>query len=117
MRFKILSGCFMISLGIVFVLIVYMIQVKPECKKTHLDERQLTYAGSLLDEDLARKLADVVIGAEDDSKYDVEVTFDDQSYEWVIDYRIKKVQAGSTASGNKVVRIRKDNGIITVYDS
>lgn len=116
MKNKILCVCLGVALIIIAVLIIYIIQVKPECEKVHIDEIKETKVTKYIDEDFAKKIADVVMGTEDWEAqekllYGVEITFDKKSYEWVIDY-IPKVGSND---GITEVRIRKDNGIVNIY--
>lgn len=122
MKIRILTVLLGISILLIIMLAIYTVEVKPECERPHLNDINRSEDIDYLDEEMARKLADIVIGAEngfineEKVRYDVEIDFDEQSYEWVVSYVSKESQMDNEAYLDKVVRIRKDNGIITVWD-
>lgn len=72
------------------------------------------------DERAAREIANLVTGIEnsvEDTVYEVEVEFDEQSFEWVVRYISKRMQEADGEKESVTVRIRKDNGIITLDDN
>lgn len=122
MKIRILTVLLGISILLIIILVIYTVEVEPECERLHLNDINRSEDIDYLDEEMARKLADIVTGAEsgfiNDEKirYDVEIDFDEQSYEWVVSYVPKEAKMDNEAYLDKVVRIRKDNGIITVWD-
>lgn len=106
----------------IIMLAIYTVEVELECERPYLNDINRSEDIDYLDEEMARKLADIVIGAEngfineEKVRYDVEIDFDEQSYEWVVSYVPEESQMDNEAYLDKVVRIRKDNGIITVWD-
>lgn len=120
MKTKVLSVLLGISILVIFVLIIYAIKVKPECERAHVDDINRSYYIKYLDEEMAREIADLVTGIEnsvEDADYEVEIEFDEQSFEWVVRYISKKMQEADGDSESVTVRIRKDNGIITLDDN
>lgn len=72
------------------------------------------------DERAAREIADLVTGIEnsvEDTVYEVEIEFDEPSFEWVVRYISKRMQEADGEKESVTVRIRKDNGIITLDDN
>lgn len=111
-----------ISFCLIIVLGIYTVKVKPECERVHVDDIDRTREIKYLDDEMAREIANVVMGidnvsvGEEDTGYEVEVIFDEQNYEWVVSYISKEVMETSGTYETKSVRIRKDNGIITLDD-
>lgn len=115
MKTKIKLFIFIYSLIVILFLCIYTIEVKPVCELEHLDEIDRS-ASCISDENMAKELADIVLEIKKSSQsikeieYDSQTVFDEKSYEWVIKYILYDSQE------TKIVRIRKDNGMITVYD-
>lgn len=103
---------------LVFFLIVIIFQIiytfvrKPECSSMHVDEM---ISFSVSDEEMARKIANVVMEIEDEKDYDIISSFDKENDEWVITYMLKNLQKDDEVSTQEVVRIRKDTGTITLH--
>ncbi len=111
----------LIFLGIFFAIIigltVYTFKRTPKCNRVHIDE-MVTFVVS--DERAAREIADLVTGIEnsvEDTVYEVEIEFDEPSFEWVVRYISKRMQEADGEKESVTVRIRKDNGIITLDDN
>ncbi|EOS75091.1 hypothetical protein C819_02732 [Lachnospiraceae bacterium 10-1] len=108
----------LIFLGTFFVIIicllVYTIRRTPKCNRVHIDEM---IAFGVPDEEVARKIADVVVGIGEEKIYDVTVHFDKESDEWIITYLPKRSSKDDKLSGQKVVKIRKDIGTISVFEN
>ncbi|GFI03599.1 hypothetical protein AALA79_02220 [Lachnospiraceae bacterium 64-25] len=123
MKIKILVVLQAISIFVIVLLGIYTVKVQPECERIHLDDIERDEDIAYLDKEMARMLADIVMGAEDNltdeanTRYDVEIEFDGQHYEWVISYEPNGLQPDNEANQGKVVRIRKDNGVITVSEN
>lgn len=98
---------------IIFLIICTFIRT-PECNYTHVDE-MISFV--VPDEEIARKIADVVMGIGDEKDYDVIVSFDKKSDEWVITYMPKSLPKNDKESAQRVVRIRRDIGTIILYDN
>ena len=122
MEIRILAGLQVISIFVIVILSIYTVKVQPKCERIHLDDINRDEDIAYLDKEMARKLADIVTVAEDNyteevsMKYDVEIEFDERCYEWVVSYEPNGLQLDDAINQSKVVRIRKDNGIITVYE-
>ena len=103
-----------IFLIIIICLMVYTIKRTPKCSRVHIDEM---IAFEVPDEKVAREIADVVVGIEEEKDYDVTVLFDMKSNEWVIAYIPKRSPKDDKIAGERVVKIRKDIGTISVYEN
>lgn len=104
----ILLGFFII---IILFLTIYTIKREPDCDRIHIDEM---IAFDVPDEETAREIADVVMGFGEEKDYDVAVDFDKKSGEWIITYLFEDPLNDEKIMEQKVVRIRKDTGTITV---
>lgn len=98
---------------IIIFLVIYTIKRTPECNRTHIDDMIVF---DVSDEEIAREIADVVMDIGEEKDYDVKMNFDEKSNEWIITYMPKSLVKDEEISGQRVVRIRKDIGTITVWD-
>lgn len=117
MKTKILSVLLGISILVMIILSIYTIKVKPECERAHVDDINRNYYIKYFDEEMAREIADLVTGIENSDEvagYEVETEFDEQSFEWVVSYISKRTPGDDGEDENITVRIRKDNGMITL---
>lgn len=117
MKTKILSALLGISMLVIVVLSIYIIKVKPECERAHIDDIDRNRYIKYFDEEMAREIADLVTGIENSDEvadYEVEIEFDEQSFEWVVRYISKRTPEADGEDESITVRIRKDNGIITL---
>lgn len=73
------------------------------------------------DEETAKRIAEAIIDADEmwtwdtDVDYEMEISFDEQSYRWEVAYLPKIPEGMVLIDGGKYVWIRKDNGEIEVY--
>lgn len=70
------------------------------------------------DEETAKRIAEAVIDADElwtwdpDSDYEMEISFEEDTYRWKVAYRPKIPEGMILVDGGKYVWIRKDNGWI-----
>lgn len=115
MEIKILYGCIGISIIISLFLCFYIVQCKPICERAHTDEidRDRDAIGS---EEGATEIAAACLKLEYDYEshetpyYDVEVYYNDLSYEWIVTFTPKE----SEEERVKMVAIRRDYDAITI---
>lgn len=97
------------------LLSIYLIKVKPVCDRRHINEIDWSYE-EVPDEAKAREIADAVemerIGYEVLEEYVTAIDFDSKENEWEVTYEFEK---NDGFSKKDIVRIRKDNGLITMY--
>ena len=87
MQTKILSVLLGISILVMITLCIYTIKVQPECERAHVDDIDRNRYIKYFDEEMAWEIADLVTGIEisaEDADYEVEIEFDEQSFEWVV---------------------------------
>lgn len=120
MKTKILSVLLGLSIMLMTILGIYTVNVQPICKRIHIGKLDRSREIIYLDEEMAREIADLVLGIEkdeEDTDYEVETVFDEQRNEWVVRY-VPEIEEGSDGEHESMtVRIRKDNGIITLDSS
>lgn len=105
--------CFLgFLLIIILLLVIYTIKRTPQCNRVHIDDM---VAFIVPDEEMARDIADAVMDIGEVKDYDVKMNFDESNNEWVVTYIPKGLAEDEKISGQRVVRIRKDSGIITTY--
>lgn len=117
MKTKFLYLC----LGIFTLIIIFMcrhiIKYKPYCEYIHVEEIN-EIQNRVPDEDVAEKIADVVIEAHCELKegctYHKEVTYEEQSNEWKVTY-IQVTPDGEYLWETKVeIGINKDNAMLSI---
>ena len=96
---------------IIIFLAIYIIKRTPKCDRIHADEM---IAFDVPDADIAKQIADVVMDIGEDKDYDVNVDFDEKSNEWIITYVPNCLEGDGDTLGQKIVKIRKDIGTITI---
>ena len=97
-------------------LIGYSITYEPQCERMHLEDinRKKDRVPS---EEMAKGLAGASIGLEDDWEeqdnffYVVECSYNEERYEWIVIFTPRDVGAVE----KRVVGIRRDLGLITIY--
>lgn len=77
------------------------------------------------DEETAKRIAEAVIEADElwtwepwgdsDEDYEIEISFDEETYRWKVAYLPKLPEGAILLDGDKIVWIRKDNGWIEIY--
>lgn len=104
-----------LSLLVNVLLSIYLIKVKPICDRYHIDEIDWSY-DEVPDEVMAWEIADAVemerISHEVLEEHATTIDFDSQENEWEVTYEFEK---NDGLSKKDIVRIRKDNGLITMY--
>ena len=125
---KILTLCLGISFTIILLLSINIIVRQPVCNRMHLDDIDKK-RDVVTDKRMALEISELYLreredymnqevrtnyhNVEDKYKYDVEVTFNEQDYEWMVAYRV--IQPGGSIfvlDGEIAVRIRRDNGMV-----
>ena len=119
MKMKILYSC----LGIFFLIILslgnHIVKQEPVCEREHLDEIDRT-KDIVPNEETARKIAESIIEAdkqwiwEENIIYEIDITFNELNYEWFVDYHPEIEEGAYWLDGGKNVRIRRDNGLVTI---
>lgn len=115
-KLKILFLGWLFSIFIIIILCVYIVKREPVCERVHLDE--IDRSKELIpDEETALKIADAVIAVDKEVEWDKEctyeasVSFDEETYEWLVTYGPSKPDK-VIFDGGKYIWIRKDNGWI-----
>ncbi len=117
MKKSVLIICLGLSFLVNALLCNYIAKRQPVCERRHLEDINRT--GNLIpDEETAKKIAEVIIDADENWVWDegytyyADVKFDEESYEWVVSYYPKLPPGAIMLDGEKIVWIRKDNGLI-----
>lgn len=113
---KVLCSCLILSALVNIFLAGYSITYIPTCERRHLEviDRTKDWVPS---EEMAKGLAGASIGLEDgwedqnDFFYIAECTYNEERYEWIIIFTPRD----EGAEEKRVVGIRKDLGLITIY--
>ena len=115
-----------VSLGISLILnVLMMIYIVRNKLSLEVFEQNYWYGidrtGNLVpDEETAQRIAEAIIEADElwtwdtDEDYELEITFDEQSYRWEVAYQPKIPEGMILVDGGKYVWIRKDNGRIEI---
>lgn len=116
MKTKILFGGWMLSIFIIIILGTYIVKSEPKCDRKHLDE--IDRSKELIpDEETALKIADAIISVDkdvewdEDFTYEVSVSFDEETYEWLVMYA-PTIPGKVVFDGGNYIWIRKDNGYV-----
>ena len=116
MKFKFLFCGWVLSIFIIIVLCAYIVNREPVCERVHLDE--IDRSKELIpDEETAIKIADTIISADKEVEwnekftYEVRVSFDEETYEWLVMYA-PTIPGKVVFDGGKYIWIRKDSGQI-----
>lgn len=116
MKFKFLFCGWLLSILAIIALCVYIVKTEPVCERAHLDE--IDRSKELIpDEETALKIADAVISVDKDVvwdenyTYEVSISFDEETYEWLVTYG-PMVPGKVVFDGGKYIWIRKDSGQI-----
>lgn len=113
---KALGICLTISMALSIFLAGYSIAYEPKCEREHLEVIDRKY-DCVPREDLAKGIAGAAIGLEDNWEtqeeffYIVECTYNKERYEWIVIFTPRDEHTGE----KKVVGIRKDIGLISIY--
>lgn len=111
-----------ISLLIIFLLILNIYTRKPECNRVH-SEYINRNKDVIFNEEMAVKIVELYLYREDagilellrDFEYDVQVSFDDQKYEWIVHFNAILPNHKILLDGSRTIWIRRDTGIITDF--
>ncbi len=116
MKNKILSLWFGLSL----LLIVNIINCKPECQRMHLDDVVEKGRNIIPDEETAKEIAYVLVeansGFEGESSefyYEAEVNFNEETKEWEVTFFPRTYDGKSVLDGEKIVHLNRDSGMVT----
>lgn len=102
---------------------IYLDMREPKCEHIHLDEIERT-KNVIPNEKVAEKIAEIFMNSQEGKlawghgiEYGVDVTYDDQNYEWVVYYDANaNVEEGlMILDANKKIWIRRDYGIVTGF--
>lgn len=130
MKTKILYICFTLSVALTFVMAVYLVTWEPECDHVHWDEIVIDTTKDIVsDEAAAEKIARYSVreggpaggfamsGDEEFVVYDSDVTFIEQTNEWIVDFTARSPEDGHIIiyDGISLVGVRRDNGYFTWY--
>lgn len=73
------------------------------------------------DEETAKRIAEAIIDADElgtwdlDKDYEMEISFDEETYRWRVAYLPKLPEGAMLLDGDPCVWIRKDNGFIEIH--
>lgn len=105
------------------ILGTYLSIREPKCEHIHLDEIDRT-KNVIPNEKVAKKIAEIFMKSQEGKlawgrkiEYGVEVTYDDQNYEWIVffDANANVEEDYVILDANKKIWIRRDYGIITGF--
>lgn len=122
MKTKILYFCLGISVLLNIFFAKYIEKREPECGHVHLDTVDRTKE-VVSDEIAAKRIAELFLNRGDgfgliereDIIYDVEICFNEPSYEWIVIFEPKTLEGGLVLDGGRIVGVRKDNGVTFGY--
>lgn len=109
--------CIILGLSLLanILLSIFLIGIKPVCDRYHIDEINWSY-DEVPNEIMAREIADAVeierIGYEALDEHSAEILYNSKENEWEVIYEFDKKDG---LGKRDIVRIRKDNGLITIY--
>lgn len=129
MKTKILYICFTLSVVLTLVMGVYLVTWEPECDHVHRDEIAIDRTKDIVpDEAAAEKIARYSLreggyaggfsmSGEEFVRYDADVTFVEQTNEWIVDFTAFSREGGHMIiyDGISHVGVRRDNGYFTWY--
>ncbi|MCH5263294.1 MAG: hypothetical protein J1F42_10300 [Lachnospiraceae bacterium] len=128
MKTKILYIGFTLSVVLTLVMVVYLVTWEPECDHVHRGEIEIDRTKDIVpDEVAAEKIAryslreggyagGFSLSHEDEFVYDASVTFNEQTYEWIIDFDCFSPEGDFVIfEGISLVGVRRDNGYFTWY--
>lgn len=109
-----------ISIMIIFILILNLFINQPVCGRMHFDNADRTQ-NVIVSAEIAQKIVEIYLYNEDvgilrlyeELDYDVEVTYDEQSYEWIVHFSPKLQDGKYALDSSRTVWIRRDNGRVT----
>lgn len=118
MKTKLLYLCLGISILIIICMCRYIQCYNPHCEYIHIEYVNDEIQNRVPDEDIAEKIADVVIEAHCELKegctYHKEITYEEQSNEWKVTY-IQVTPDGEYLWETKVeIGINKDNAMLSI---
>ena len=121
MKRKILYICLGILMLIDGALVNYILEREPVCDRAHLSDVDRT-RDIVPDAETAIRIAEANLkmkisgwGSHEDIDYQVEVTYDEPSYEWIVTYEVVPPEGGVVLDGKKVLGIRRDYGHVYWY--
>lgn len=105
---------------IIFILILNLFINQPVCGRMHFDNADRTQ-NVIASAEIAQKIVEIYLYNEDagilrlyeELDYDVEVTYDEQSYEWIVHFSPKLQDGKYALDSSRTVWIRRDNGRVT----
>lgn len=105
---------------IILLLILNLFFNKPVCERSHFDNADRTM-NVIANEEMAQKIVEIHLYREDagilrlyeELDYDVDVTFDEQNYEWIVHFSAKMPDGYFAVDSGRTVWLRRDNGRVT----
>ena len=123
MKRKILYICLVILILIDGALGVYILERKPVCDRAHLSDVDRT-KDIVPDAETAIRIAEASFKMEksawgyhyhDELVYQIEVTYDEPSYEWIVSYEEVTPEGDFVLDGGRFFGVRRDNGYVYWY--
>lgn len=123
MKRKILYICLVVFMYIDSVLINYILEREPVCDQVHWSDVDRT-KDIVPDEETAIRIAEANFKMEksgwgyhyhDEIVYQIEVTYDEPSYEWIVTYQEVTLEGELVLDGSRIFGVRRDNGFVFWY--
>ena len=121
MKRKILYICLAILMLIDGALVNYILEREPVCDRTHLSDVDRT-KDIVPDEETAIRIAEANLktkisgwNSHGDIDYQIEVIYDEPSYEWIVIYEVAPPEGKFVLDGTKVLGVRRDYGHVYWY--
>lgn len=104
----------------ILLLSLNLLLYKPVCERMHFDNADRT-KNVISNEEIAQKIVEIHLYCEDagilrlyeELDYDVDVTYDEQNYEWIVHFSVKGEEGYPVVDSGRTIWIRRDNGRIT----
>ena len=121
MKRKILYICLVVFMYIDSVLINYILEREPVCDRVHWSDVDRT-KDMVPDEETAIRIAEADFkmeksgwGYQEGTDYQIEVTYDEPSYEWIVTYDVVPPEGKSVLDGQRIFGVKRDNGFVFWY--
>ena len=109
-----------ISIITTFLLILNLFLNKPVCERIHFVDADRS-KNAIANAETSQKIVEFYLYSEEagilrlyeEFDYDVEVTYDEQNYEWIVHFSARLQDGRYVLDGSRTVWIRRDNGRIT----
>lgn len=105
---------------IILLLILNLFLHKPVCERMHFDDADRS-KNVIANAEIAQKFVEIHLYREDagilrlyeELDYNVDVTYDDQNYEWIVHFSVEPPDGGFVIDGGRTIWIRRDDGRVT----